>query len=131
MALTPAQNSSSTLRNRTIDVRPVPEAEGTPIEVEMVSQNRFARMGRVPLYAQNGTLLGHVSRAQVGNGTRCVPTVVAAEVLPESGTALTAPENQLMHREQDYEGEVQVEEIRNCCQNIGDQYNRCRVRYEG
>lgn len=64
---------------------PIPEAEGTLIEVETTSQNRNARNDRIPLYAQDGILIAHVSRAQVGNSTQCLPAAVVTEILQQSG----------------------------------------------
>ena len=73
--------------------RSAARAEATPGEVEMVpqnrnspngrvvSQNRNIRNDRVTLYAQGGSLLGHVPRAQLGNGTQCLPVESVADAL--------------------------------------------------
>lgn len=72
--------------------RSAARADATPAEVEMVSQNRNSPSGRVvlrdqntgydrvTLYAQDGSLIGHVSLAQLRNGTECL----AAKSVPEA-----------------------------------------------
>ena len=71
--------------------RSAARAGATPGEVEMVPQNRNSPNGRVasqnrntaqvPVYAEGGRLIGHVSRAQLHSDGRCFPVEAVVDAL--------------------------------------------------